>query len=105
MKETENKIPGLNREYLYFLIGQYFEHRGQANPSAAEIDRAIEKTEGLVNRVLECSFRLPNFKDIAQELKLTNSRVQQLYSQGIKTVRILIERELENQQQGIDENN
>jgi len=105
MKETENKIRGLSREYLHFLISQNFDHRGQANPSAAEIDKAIEKTEGLVKRVLECSFRLANFKDIAQELKLTNSRVQQLYSQGIKTVRILIERELENQQRGINENN
>jgi DNA-directed RNA polymerase specialized sigma subunit len=105
MKETENKVRILNREYFHFLISQHFEHRGQASPSAAEIDKAIERIEGLVKRVLECSFNLSNFKDIAQELNLTNARVQQLYSQGLRQVVFLLERQAENREASINENN
>ncbi|MFA6814353.1 MAG: hypothetical protein GX943_03595 [Candidatus Pacebacteria bacterium] len=100
MKEKEkDTIHGLNRDYFDFLICETFLARNLPNPSSKEIDRAIEKIDGLARKVLENSFRLENPQAIAQECALSTARVRELYNLGFNKVCILLEKEAENKQE------
>lgn len=96
MKEREQDIRGLNKEYFYFLIGETCAARDLPIPNHQQINQAIKKLQGLVSRVLDSSFALENLQAIAQECGLSTIRVQELYSEGVNKVCMLLENELKN---------
>lgn len=105
MKEREQDISGLNKEYFYFLIEETFAARDLPVPNHQQINQAIKKMQGLVSKVLDSSFELGNPQAIAQECGLSTIRAQELYSEGVNKVCILLESELENQQKRKNEIN
>jgi DNA primase len=102
--ESEKK-QGLDKEYFRWLINQNFETSGLEVQSDEVIDKAIERTQGLVKEILEASFRLRDFQSIAREYDLAPQRVQQLYAQAIKNVSNLIKNDLVDGEVNTDENN
>jgi hypothetical protein len=95
----------LNKGYFRWLINQRCEMFGLGLQGDEEIDKAIEKTQGLVKKVLEASFEMRDFKSVALACDLTRERVQQLYAQALDIVFNLIKRDLMLRKANIDENN
>lgn len=93
MKEREQDIRGLNKEYFYFLIEETFDNYGLDSPNHQQIDQAIEKTRGLLRQVLESSFQLVNVKKIAESCNLSAMRVKELYSEAVNQVFNLLQSE------------